>query len=174
MRFLRIPRQLEVIGAHLQAIRTDLRYLIKLINRVLKKGAMQTMILDAIREAVGVLRNGVTGVETGLNEVNTSIGALAQRLGNNPTPEEAAAIATELQQTTERLTSIGASLSGATVQLDSLDPDVPGGAIELEPVDAPPPADPNDPEAPAPPSDEEPPVGDHSVSNSQPPADPNA
>ena len=59
-------------------------------------------IFDGIRQEVGKLR--------------AAIQALVERAGDNPSPEQAAAIVEDLK--------------GLTTIIDSLDPDVPGGVVE--------------------------------------------
>lgn len=74
----------------------------------------------AINAVGGILANLLDGIRTEVGTLRTAINSLAERLSDNPTAEEAAAV--------------GGELRGLSTSLDSLDPDVSGGVVTPETV----------------------------------------
>ena len=97
---------LDGIERRLEGLESLLTEQNALLRQLVAKEAHMTVLLDGVRTAVGGLR--------------TAIESLAARLADNPTPEEVAAIASDL--------------NALTAAVDSLDPDVPGGPIDETPA----------------------------------------
>ena len=109
-RLERIERKLDTL--------LSVRDILKIVKEIRRKGISMSVVMDQVRTEVANVRSGV-------DTISAAVAALAARLADNPTADEAAAVAVELA-------ALAAGLPSITASIDSLAPDVPAGAIPPE------------------------------------------
>ena len=110
MRLERIERKLDTL--------LSVKEILEIVKEIRSKELAMSVVMDQVRAEV-------QNVRTGVESISAAVAALAQRLADNPTAEEAVAVAAELS-------ALAGTLPGIVASVDSLDPDVPGGAITPE------------------------------------------